>query len=125
MEASEKLNCPPERVFKTLIARAQGSRELIVALVPVNQQLNLKKLGNELGVKKVVMADRKDAERATGYVAGGISALGQKRTLLTVIHVSATSQHSVYISAGRRGLEIELSPQDLQMLCSARFADIC
>ena len=106
LEAAEKLGVDPARVFKTLVADGDGT--LTVALVPVEAQLDLKALG-----KRVTMADPKLAERTTGYVAGGISPLGQRKQLPTVIDESALGFETVYVSAGRRGLEIELAPADL------------
>ena len=106
LEAAEKLGVDPARVFKTLVADVDGV--LTVAIVPVETQLDLKALG-----KRVTMADPKLAERTTGYVAGGISPLGQRKQLPTVIDESALGFETVYVSAGRRGLEIELAPADL------------
>ncbi len=118
LEAAEKLGIDPARVFKTLVA-ATGPRDLAVGLVPVAHQLDLKALAQALGVKRCEMAAVATAERATGYVAGGISPLGQKRRLPMVIDASATGFPTIFISAGRRGLEIELAPADLARLCRA------
>ena len=106
LEAAEKLGVDPARVFKTLVADVDGT--LTVAIVPVEAQLDLKALG-----KRVTMADPKLAERTTGYVAGGISPLGQRKQLPTVVDESAFGFETIHVSAGRRGLEIELSPADL------------
>jgi len=109
LEAAEKLGVDPARVFKTLVADVDGT--LTVAIVPVEAQLDPKALG-----KRVTMADPRLAERTTGYVAGGISPLGQRKTLPTVIDESAFGFETIHVSAGRRGLEIELSPADLLTL---------
>jgi len=109
LEAAEKLGVAAARVFKTLVADVDGT--LTVAIVPVEAQLDLKALG-----KRVTMADTKLAERTTGYVAGGISPLGQRKKLPTVIDESALAFETIHVSAGRRGLEIELAPADLLAL---------
>jgi Cys-tRNA(Pro)/Cys-tRNA(Cys) deacylase len=123
MEAAEKLSLSPARVFKTLVVKLDN-RQLAVGVVPVNTQLNLKQLAKALGAKKAAMAEAAEVQRSTGYVLGGVSPLGQKKLLKTVIDSSATQQQTVYVSAGRRGLEIELSPGDLKKLTRAIFADI-
>jgi Cys-tRNA(Pro)/Cys-tRNA(Cys) deacylase len=122
LEAAEALGQPPERIFKTLVAEVDG--KLAVGVVPVTGQLDLKALAAAVGGKKAKMAEIADAERATGYVAGGISPLGQKKRLPVVIDTSATGFDTIYCSAGRRGLEIELAADDLVRLLDARFADI-
>ena len=124
LEAAEKLGVSPDRVFKTLVVSLDGGT-LAVAVVPVSGMLGLKAMARAAGARKAAMAARADAERATGYVLGGISPLGQKRRLRTVIDTSALNHATVYISAGRRGLEIELSPHDLGKLVDASFASIC
>lgn len=124
-EAAELLNQNSAQVFKTLLVAIEGNQKnLAVAVVPVSGQLNLKALAVALKAKKVVMADSVVAERSTGYIVGGISPLGQKRALPTVIDESAKSYASIFMSAGRRGLEIEMSAGDLATLTSARFANI-
>jgi Cys-tRNA(Pro)/Cys-tRNA(Cys) deacylase len=125
-EAAEKLNLPPERVFKTLVASMTmaGRDALVVAVVPVGGQLDLKRLATALGGKKAVMADIAAAQRATGYLVGGISPLGQKRQLTTVLDTSANRFETVFVSAGRRGLEIELASADLRRLTAAVVAEI-
>ncbi len=120
LEAAEKMNISPERVFKTLVV-TPGDRELIVAVLPVSSQLDLKKLAKSVGAKKLGMADVKKVESTTGYVVGGVSPLGQKKQLKTVIDTSAQSFDTIYVSAGKRGLEIELSPDDLARLTRATF----
>ncbi|MEX0171600.1 Cys-tRNA(Pro) deacylase [Streptomyces sp. LMG1-1-1.1] len=121
-EAAEALGVSPDRVFKTLVADVDG--ELTVAVVPVAGQLDLKALASAVGGKRAAMADPAAAERTTGYVRGGISPLGQRRRLRTVLDASASDHATVCISAGRRGLEVELSPADLAALTSAVVAPI-
>jgi Cys-tRNA(Pro)/Cys-tRNA(Cys) deacylase len=122
LEAAEKLGVDPKRVFKTLVADAQGV--LIVGIVPASSSLDLKALASAAGVKRAEMADIADAERATGYVAGGISPLGQKKRLRTILDNSAAAFATIFVSAGRRGLEIELAPADLIKLCTGQMAAI-
>jgi Cys-tRNA(Pro)/Cys-tRNA(Cys) deacylase len=122
LEAAERLNLNPATVFKTLVALLDG--KLAVAIVPVERQLDLKALAAALRAKKAQMAPVPDAERATGYVAGGISPLGQRKQLPTVIDESALEHERIHVSGGRRGLEVELSPHDLQRLTRATTAAI-
>jgi len=117
LEAVDKLGLDAARVFKTLVADVDGA--LTVAVVPVEAQLDLRALG-----KRARMAGAAAAERATGYVAGGISPLGQRRALPTVVDVSALDHETIHVSAGRRGLELELAPTDLVELTAARVAPI-
>jgi Cys-tRNA(Pro)/Cys-tRNA(Cys) deacylase len=121
-EAAQALGLDPERVFKTLIAGVDG--RLVVALVPVGRSLDLKALAAAVGGKRARMADVADAERATGYVAGGISPLGQRKALPCVMDGTALEAERVFVSAGRRGLEMELDPGDLQRVLNARVAAI-
>ena len=121
-EASEALGVPPGRVFKTLIADVDGA--LTVGVVPVAAQLDLKALAAAAGGKKAAMADVAAAERATGYVAGGISPLGQRKRLPVVLDSAALDFPTVFCSAGRRGLEIELAPADLVRASNATVAPI-
>lgn len=125
-EAAEKLGLPAERVFKTLIASMTltGRETLVVAVVPVSGQLDLKRLAAALGGKKAAMAEVAEAQRATGYLVGGISPLGQKRRLAAVIDDSASRFATIFVSAGRRGLEIELAAADLQRLTGATMAPV-
>ncbi|MDO5769547.1 MAG: Cys-tRNA(Pro) deacylase [Psychrobacter sp.] len=122
-EAADKLGVAASRVFKTLVV-SDEHEALAVAIVPVCSKLNLKKLAKALGCKKTQMADPKLVQRSTGYVLGGVSPLGQKKRLPTVIDVSAAPLATIYVSGGRRGLEIELPPNELAEALSASFADI-
>jgi len=125
LEASEALGVPPERVFKTLVAAVDGgSGALAVGVVPVHRQLDLKALAAAVGGKKAVLAEVAAAERATGYVAGGISPVGQKRRLPVVIDASALVLATMFCSAGRRGLENEIVPADLVRAAGAKTAPI-
>jgi Cys-tRNA(Pro)/Cys-tRNA(Cys) deacylase len=116
------LGADPRQVFKTLVARVDG--RLTVAVVPVSGSLDLKALAAAVGGRKAAMADPVDAERATGYVVGGISPLGQRKVLPTVVDASALDFPTVMVSAGRRGLQVELPPADLVRLTRARTAPI-
>ena len=120
-EAAEKLAVGPERVFKTLVAQLDAKR-FVVAVIPVAHMLSLRHLAEAAGAKKARMADGADVERISGYVLGGVSPLGQKKRLDTFIDESAQAFETIFVSAGRRGLEIELSPDDLRRLTSAAFA---
>ncbi|ARF54869.1 Cys-tRNA(Pro) deacylase [Streptomyces gilvosporeus] len=121
-EAAEALGVSPDQVFKTLLAEVDGA--LTVAVVPVSGSLDLKALAAAVGGKRAAMADPVAAERATGYVRGGISPLGQRKRLRTVVDTSAEGRETVCVSAGRRGLEVELAPADLVTLTGALLAPI-
>ncbi|MER5848401.1 Cys-tRNA(Pro) deacylase [Streptomyces sp. NPDC002012] len=121
-EAAEALGVSSDRVFKTLVADVDGT--LTVAVVPVAGSLDLKALASAVGGKRAAMADPTAAERTTGYVRGGISPLGQRKRLRTVLDAAAQSHETICVSAGRRGLEVELSPTDLASLTGAVFAEI-
>ncbi|QKZ03513.1 Cys-tRNA(Pro) deacylase [Pseudomonas eucalypticola] len=123
LEAAEKLGLNPEQVFKTLLASSEKG-ELLVAVVPVAGTLDLKSLAHAAGVKKCEMADPAAAQRATGYLLGGISPLGQKKRLRTFIDQTAQPLTTIFVSAGRRGLEVELAPALLAEHTRATFADI-
>lgn len=122
-EAVERLGLDPERVFKTLLVATSDGRH-VVGVVPVASTLDLKAIAAAVGAKQASMASPDDAQRLTGYVLGGISPLGQKRALPTVVDESASAHETVFVSAGRRGLEIELAPADLVRLTNATLAPI-
>lgn len=122
LEAATALGVEPARVFKTLLVDTGSS--LAVGIVPVDRHLDLKAIAAALGVKKVSLADPAVAERTTGYVVGGISPLGQRKALPTILDTSAQDFPSVLVSGGKRGFDIELSPADLAAQCRAKFADI-
>lgn len=122
-EAAEELGIVEERVYKTLVVEL-GDGRLAVGVIPVSSMLSLKKIALATGGKKAAMADRELVQRTTGYVLGGVSPLGQKKRLVTIIDETATIFPTIFVSAGRRGLEIELAPNDLATLTSASFKDI-
>lgn len=122
-EVVERLGQDPARVFKTLVAAVEG-KGLAVGIVPVAASLDLKALAAAVGGKRAAMADVGEAERATGYVAGGISPLGQRKRLPAVLDESALGWPTIFVSAGRRGLQLELAPSDLARLAGAGVASI-
>ncbi len=121
-EAADALGVPHEQIFKTLVAEVEGG--LAVAVVPVSGKLDLKALAAALGAKKAAMADAAKVERVTGYVVGGISPLGQRKRLPTVVDASALEFGTIYFSAGKRGLQIETAPANLISLTGAVTAAI-
>ncbi|MGN6334298.1 MAG: Cys-tRNA(Pro) deacylase [Motilibacteraceae bacterium] len=122
LEAAQVLGVEPERVFKTLLADVDG--RLVVAVVPVSGQLDLKALAAAVGGKKAAMADPAVAERTTGYVVGGISPVGQRKALPTVLDASALAHATILVSGGRRGLDLELAPSDLIAITGASTAPV-
>lgn len=124
LEAAEKLGLNPDQVFKTLVAEL-GDGTLVVAIIPVNQMLSMKLLAKAAGAKKATMADKAKVEKTTGYVLGGVSPLGQKKQLKTFLDTSAADFPAIHVSAGRRGLEIELNHQDLLALTRGNLAELC
>ncbi|WP_038885389.1 Cys-tRNA(Pro) deacylase [Vibrio rotiferianus] len=126
LEAAEVLGQDPKKVFKTLLFCLNGEpKNLAVAIIPVDQKLNLKLAAKAAKGKKADMADPEIAQKTTGYVVGGISPLGQKKALPTFLHESATEQDTICVSAGKRGLEIELAPKDLLSLTRGQFVPLC
>ncbi|HDM8215030.1 TPA: Cys-tRNA(Pro) deacylase [Vibrio harveyi] len=126
LEAAEVLGQDPKKVFKTLLFCLNSEpKNLAVAIIPVDQKLNLKLAAKAAKGKKADMADPEIAQKTTGYVVGGISPLGQKKALPTFLHESATQQETICVSAGKRGLEIELAPKDLLSLTRGQFAPLC
>ncbi|ARD42916.1 Cys-tRNA(Pro) deacylase [Colwellia sp. PAMC 21821] len=123
LEAAEKLNVSAETVFKTLVVEVDNSF-LAVAIVPVIKQLSLKKLAKALHAKKIKMADANKVQNSTGYVLGGVSPLGQKKALVTVLDKSAVALNTIFVSGGKRGLEIELTPENLVLSLQATYANI-
>lgn len=123
LEAAEKMGVAAERVFKTLVVLLDN-RELAVGVVPVRALLNMKRLAKAAGAKKADMAPAADVQRSSGYVLGGVSPLGQKKALRTFIDTSAQGFDTIFVSAGRRGLEIELTAADLARLTRASFAEL-
>ena len=124
LEAAEKLALDPQRVFKTLVVQLDD-RELVVAILPVVTQLNLKLLARQCAAKKATLADARAVAASTGYVLGGVSPLAQRKHLRTVIDSSADKHETIFVSGGRRGLEIEINPHDLLEQCGAVLAEIC
>ncbi len=122
LEAADKLGVERARVFKTLVASVDG--KLAVGVVPVERSLDLKAFASAVGGKRAAMAEVKEAERATGYVTGGISPLGQRRSLPTILDSTALTWERIFVSAGRRGMDVELDPRELVRLLDANVAEI-
>lgn len=124
-EAAEKLGIDPKRSFKTLLVAENGDQKKLACFVLATaNMLNLKKAAKSIGVKKVEMADKDAAQKSTGYLVGGISPLGQKKRVKTVINSTALEFETIYVSGGKRGLSVEIAPQDLAKVLSAEFTDI-
>ncbi|MBU2870901.1 Cys-tRNA(Pro) deacylase [Colwellia sp. E2M01] len=123
-EAAQKLGISPDRVFKTLVVSIDN-KSLAVAVIPVSSMLSMKLVAKAFNGKKAIMAPKSDVERSTGYVLGGVSPLGQKKRLPTFIDTSAMNFTTIFVSAGKRGLEVELTPQDLQVLTQAVATNLC
>ena len=124
-EAAEKLGIDPNRSFKTLLVAENGDQKKLACFVLATaNMLNLKKAAKSIGVKKVEMADKDAAQKSTGYLVGGISPLGQKKHVKTVINATALEFETIYVSGGKRGLSVEIAPQDLAKVLDAEFTDI-
>ena len=124
-EAAEKLGIDPNRSFKTLLVAENGDQKKLACFVLATaNMLNLKKAAKSIGVKKVEMADKDAAQKSSGYLVGGISPLGQKKRVKTVINYTALEFETIYVSGGKRGLSVEIAPQDLAKVIGAEFTDI-
>ena len=124
-EAAEKLSIDPNRSFKTLLVAENGDQKKLACFVLATaNMLNLKKAAKSISVKKVEMADKDAAQKSTGYLVGGISPLGQKKRVKTVINSTALEFETIYVSGGKRGLSVEIAPQDLAKVLGAEFTDI-
>lgn len=124
LEAAEKMGVDETRVFKTLVVKLNDD-ELAVGVIPVSSMLSMKRIAKVAGAKKATMADPTEVERSTGYVLGGVSPLGQKKRLKTIVDSSAKNFDTIFVSAGRRGLEIELAPDDLKKCVNGSYSAVC
>jgi Cys-tRNA(Pro)/Cys-tRNA(Cys) deacylase len=122
-EAVVKLGLDANQVYKTLLVEL-SPKELVVCVLPVSNQLSLKDVATAFGVKKAVMANKDEAQKVTGYLLGGISPLGQKKLLKTVLDESVNKFETIFISGGKRGLDIEVKPKDLQKLLNSKICEI-
>jgi len=122
-EAAQKLGIDAQQVFKTLVVRLD-SGQFVVGIVPVSSKLNMKSIAKAAGAKKASMAEATDVERITGYVLGGVSPLGQRKQLLTFLDSSADKFSTIYISAGRRGLDVQIKPADLLTVTRGKYAEL-
>lgn len=123
LEAATKLNIDAKIVFKTLLAQL-NPKEIVVCVIPVNKSLNLKEVASFFKVKSANMADKDEAQKVTGYLLGGISAFGQKKKHRTLLDLSAKEYNTIYISGGKRGLDLELSPNDIIKVLNSDYKDI-
>lgn len=121
LEAAEKLDINPKYIYKTLVVQTD-SNTLVVAVIPVEQQLNMKLVAKAVQAKKATMADKNKVQKTTGYVLGGVSPVGQKKRLQTLLCQSAENIETIFVSAGKRGLEIELKPADLLSVTTGTYA---
>ena len=123
LEAAEKLNLDAARVYKTLLAEL-NPKELVVCIIPVNKSLSLKAVASFFDSKNALMANKDEAQKATGYLLGGISAFGQKKKHRTLLDLSAKSFETIYISAGKRGLDIEVNPEDIIKVLNSNYENL-
>ena len=123
LEAADKLNLDASRVYKTLLAEL-NPKELVVCIIPVNKSLNLKAVASSFESKNALMANKDEAQKETGYILGGISAFGQKKKHRTLLDISAKKYETIYISGGKRGLDIELYPKDIIDILNSKYEDL-
>lgn len=123
LEAAEKLGIDPSRVFKTLVVMLDG-KDYAVGIIPVSSMLSMKLIAKAAGAKKSAMADKQQVERMSGYVLGGVSPFGQKKQLKTFVDISALAHSSIFVSAGRRGLEVEVAPEVFSQVLRAQLVEL-
>ncbi|WP_323814343.1 Cys-tRNA(Pro) deacylase [Cellvibrio sp. NN19] len=123
LEAAEKLGIDPSRVFKTLVVMLDA-KDYVVGIIPVSAMLSMKQIAKAAGAKKAVMADKQQVERMSGYVLGGVSPFGQKKLLKTFVDTSAQNHTSIFVSAGRRGLEVEVAPDIFTQVLRSQFFEL-